>query len=190
VRGVSGNYAIEVAAAIAASCAEAMKPDATVNSVIEAALNYLSKRPRSEVEMGLNWARGANSWKDLRPLYAEKYEGHSMSNAVEVLSGGLACFYMAEGRPRDAICYAVNLGRDCDCKAYISGGLAGALKGIEEVPADWLKVIEEQIITDPYTVSTRPYREAASGLREAALNTMKEMSAAVESFKKLINPPS
>ena len=187
VRGVSGNYAIEVCSAIAAACAEAMKPSATVNSVIDCALSFLSKRPRAEVELGQSWAKNANSWKDLRPLYAEKYEGFSMSNAVEVLSGGLACFYMADGRPKDALLYAVNLGRDCDCKAYVAGGLAGALRGIEEVPADWLKIIEEQIVTDPYTVSTRPYKESAEGLYRAAINTMKEMENSLGELKGLLN---
>jgi ADP-ribosylglycohydrolase len=184
-RGVSGNYAIEVCSAIAAACAEAMKPNATVDSVIETALFYLSKKPKAEVELGLSWAKNADSWKDLRPLYAEKYEGFSMSNAVEVLSGGLACFYMAGGKPKEALLYAVNLGRDCDCKAYVAGGLAGALRGIEEVPTDWLKIIEEQVVTDPYTVSTRSYRESAEGLYKAAIHTMNEMSVAVDLLKEL-----
>ena len=75
--------------------------------------------PRKEVEQGLEWARNVSSWKELRPLYQEKYDGHPNSNAVEVLSGGLACFLVAEGDPKQAILYAVNFGRDTDCKAYI-----------------------------------------------------------------------
>ena len=59
----------------------------------------------------------------MRPLYEKRYDGKRMSNAVEVLSGGLACFLMADGQPPEAIIYAVNLGRDTDCKAYVAGGL-------------------------------------------------------------------
>ena len=50
-------------------------------------------------------------------MYEKRYEGKRISNAVEVLSGGLACFLMADGQPREAIIYALNLGRDTGCKA-------------------------------------------------------------------------
>ena len=186
VRGVKGNYAIEVAGAIAAGAAEALKEDATVDNIIKTILSFLSEVPRQEVELGLEWAYKADTWKDLRPLYQEKYNGHSMSNAVEVLSGALACMYMAKREPRETILYCVNLGRDTDCKAYVGGGLAGALKGIEAVPADWVKVIEEQVVTDPYTVATRTAREAAEGLYKAAINTMENMRKVVGDYEKLI----
>ncbi|MHC4626889.1 MAG: ADP-ribosylglycohydrolase family protein, partial [Planctomycetota bacterium] len=106
VKGRPGNYALEVCAAIAAATAEALRPDATVDSVIETALGQLPPDPRREVEQGLGWARKAKDWKELRPLYERRYEGKRISNAVEVLSGGLACFLMADGQPREAIIYA------------------------------------------------------------------------------------
>jgi ADP-ribosylglycohydrolase len=171
VRGVRHNFALEVCAAIAAACAEALKPDASVQSIIDTALSFLSYEPHEEVETALGWAKKADSWKDLRPLFQEKYKGHHISNAVEILGGGLACFYLAGGHPKEAVLYAVNLGRDTDCKAYVAGGLAGALRGIEEIPADWVNTVEEEVVTDPYTVSTRTAREAAEGLYKAALNT-------------------
>jgi len=169
VQGRPGNYALEVCAALAAATAEALRPKATVESVIDVALGQLSPEPRKEVQQGLDWARKANDWKDLRPLYAACYEGKPISNAVEVLSGGLACFYVAKGRPREAILYAVNLGRDTDCKAYVAGGLAGALHGIEALPAEWVKIVEEEVVNDPYTVSRRTARQAAEGLYKACL---------------------
>ena len=130
-------------------------------------------------------AKWANSWKDLRPLFQKKYDGHFISNAVEILGGALACFYMADGHPKDAIIYAVNLGRDTDCKAYIAGGLSGALRGIEEVPADWVKTIEEEVVNDPYTVSQRTTREAAEGLYKAALKTTEELRTVVGMIDQL-----
>lgn len=183
VRGVKGNYALEVCAGVAAAGAEALKPNATVDGIIDTALSYLSEEPLKEVKEGLRWAREAKDWKDLRPLYEQKYKGRPISNAVEVMSGGLACFCMAKGRPREAILYAVNFGRDTDCKGYIAGGLAGALQGIESVPAEWVKVVEEEVVNDPYTVSRRTAREAAEGLYRAAVrntNQMKETVRLVE----------
>ena len=139
----------------------------------------LTDVPLDEVEQGLEWAKEAKDWKDLRPLYDERYRGHPGSNAVEVISGGLACFYLAQGNPREAILYAVNFGRDTDCKAYICGGLAGALRGIEAVPAEWVKIVEDEVVNDPYTASQRTAREAAEGLYRAAANTMGRMKDVV-----------
>ncbi len=185
VGGRPGNYALEVCAAIAAATAEALRPKATVESVIDIALGQLSAEPRKEVQQGLDWAKTANDWKDLRPRYAARYEGKPISNAVEVLSGGLACFYMAKGQPREAILYAVNLGRDTDCKGYVAGGLAGALRGIEAIPAEWVKVVEEQVVTDPYTVSRRTARQAAEGLYRACLAEMAKARKAVTEVEQL-----
>jgi len=184
VRGVKGNYALEVCAGIAGAGAEALKPNATVDSVIATALSYLSEEPLKEVTQGLEWARAAKDWKELRPLFDEKYKGRPISNAVEVMSGGLACFYMAKGRPKEAILYAVNLGRDTDCKGYIAGGLAGALSGIEALPPEWVKVVEEEVVNDPYTVSRRTAREAAEGLYKAATNTIRELKEVVKLAEK------
>ena len=186
VRGVNGNYALEVCAGLAAAAAEAMKPDATVDGVISQALAYLSRNPLEEVENNLKLAKELGDWKKLRPHYQEKYNTHSMSNAVEVLSGGLSCFYLAGGKPRESILYAVNFGRDTDCKAYVAGGLAGALNGIDHVPQDWFKVIEEQVVTDPYTVAPRTVADTAKGIYKAAVNTMESLKSVTANIDKLI----
>jgi ADP-ribosylglycohydrolase len=185
VQGRPGNYALEVCAAIAAATAEALRPEATVESVIAVALDQLAPEARREVQQGQDWAKKAKDWKELRPLYAARYEGKPISNAVEVLSGGLACFYMARGQPREAILYAVNLGRDTDCKAYVAGGLAGALRGIEAIPAEWVKIVEEQVVDDPYTVSRRTARQAAEGLYQACLAEMTKAKKAVTEIERL-----
>jgi ADP-ribosylglycohydrolase len=187
VKGRPGNYALEVCAAIAAATAEALRPDATVDSVIETALGQLPPDPRREVEQGLGWARKARDWKELRPLYEKRYEGKRISNAVEVLSGGLACFLMADGQPREAIIYAVNLGRDTDCKAYVAGGLSGALRGIEAIPSEWIETVEKEVLDDPYTVSRRTARQSAEGLYQACINEMQKIRRAVSEIDSMTN---
>jgi ADP-ribosylglycohydrolase len=185
VKGRPGNYALEVCAAIAAATAEALRPNATVESVIKTALVQLPPEPRREVEQGLNWARKAEDWKELRPLYEKRYEGKRISNAVEVLSGGLACFLMADGQPREAIIYAVNLGRDTDCKAYVAGGLSGALRGIEAIPLEWVETVEKEVVNDPYTVSCRTSRQAAEGLYQACINEWQKIRTAVREIDSM-----
>jgi ADP-ribosylglycohydrolase len=183
VRGIPGNYALEVAAGLAAATAEALKPGATVDSVVATALSQLSAVPRAEVEQGLEWAGKARDWKELRPLYEERYRGHTQSNAVEVFSGGLACFVVTRGQPKEALLACVNLGRDTDCKAYVAGGLAGALRGVKGIPAEWIKVIDDEVVNDPHTVSRRTIRQAAEGLTKAAMNEIAKMKAVVAAIE-------
>jgi ADP-ribosylglycohydrolase len=186
VRGVPGNYAHEVAAGLAAAAAEAMKPDATVDSVIQVAISQLTSVPRKEVELGQEWAHSVSDWRELRPKYAEYYHGRHGSNAVEMLSAGLATFYLADGDPEQAIISNVNLGRDTDCKAYIAGGLSGALRGIDAVPQRWVDVVTEELPTDPYTVSRRTPRESAEGLYQAILNNLETLKTQVNQLESQI----
>jgi ADP-ribosylglycohydrolase len=86
---------------------------------------------------------------------------------------------MSDGQPREAIIYAVNLGRDTDCKAYVAGGLSGALRGIEAIPSEWIETVEKQVVNDPYTVSRRTARQAAEGLYQACINEMQKIRTAV-----------
>lgn len=185
VQGRPDNFALEVAAAIAAATAEALRPAATVQSVIETATAQLPAQPRKEVMRALDWGRNTRDWKQLRPLFEKTYEGKPISNAVEVLSGGLACFLVANGEPREAIVCAVNLGRDTDCKGYVAGGLAGALRGIDAIPKGWVDTVEEQVVNDPYTVSRRTARQSAEGLYRAAMNEMRGMKRAADELESM-----
>ena len=169
------DWGNEVAAAIAAGTAEALRPNATVDSVVATALAQIPREGRKDPETMVAWAREAGGdWKKMRARYTDYFQGQPISNAMEVFSGGLACFILADGQPRDAILYAVNFGRDTDCKAYTAGCFAGALRGIDAVPADWVRTVEAAVLKDPYTVSKRTMREEAEGLHRACLNEMEK----------------
>jgi hypothetical protein len=186
IRGPRDNYSLEVAAGIAAGIAEAMKPSSSVDRVVGTVLAQLTHNPRREVEQGLDWAAKAGDWKELRPLYQEKYDGRWISNAVEILSSALANFTLAGGHVEEAIVQAVNMGRDCDCRAYIAGGFSAALRGIDEVPKRWLDVVTEQVKTDPYTVSRRTPLESAEGLYRAILNNLGQLKQQVADLEALL----
>ena len=185
VRGQIHNYSLEIFAGLAAACAQAFKPGATVQSIIDTCLVYLSDEPRNEVQIQLDWAKQVKDWKEMRPMVQEKYRGKPISNAVEILGGALAILYMTDGNPKDTLLYSVNFGRDTDCKAYLAGGLAGALRGIEEIPADWVRIVEEEAATNPWTVSKRTAREAAEGLYKAAIKTAEDLRGVLSSFDEL-----
>lgn len=168
-RSTSRNYAVDVAAALAAGAAEAFRPGATVSSVIDVALDVLPPMARREVEVGQRWAADAEDWTELAPLYEEKYRNLPLPNAVEIMSRSLAVFRMSDGSVRESILWAVNLGRDTDCSAFFAASFAGAMHGVEAVPEEWLTTIEEVVVSDPYTVSRLTAREVAEGMRRAIL---------------------
>lgn len=183
-RGIKGNYALEVCAGYAAGIAEALKPDATLDGVIKVVLSYLSRVPLEEVNELIEVARNAKSWKDARPYTAEKYKNAPISNAVEILGGGLSCLIMANGDTKNTILYASNFGRDTDCKAFLAGGLAGALNGYSSVPEEWIKQVDSVTKTNPYTVSNLLIKEETDGLYAAMMNTYEKMKNTIDSIEK------
>jgi hypothetical protein len=182
-----GNYALEVCAGLAAACAEAMRPQATIEGVIAQGVRPLSSTPRAAVEQALGWAREVDQVCDLRPLFAERYRGQPASNAVEVFSAGLAILYLAGQSTREAILAGVNFGRDCDCISYVAAGLAGALNGMDSVPAAWVETVEEALKTDPYTVSRRSLHDTAQGLYRALRNEMARSAARIAELEGQID---
>jgi ADP-ribosylglycohydrolase len=168
------NYAVESSTAIAAATAEALRPKATVNSIVSTALAQLPEAARQEVEAGIDFAKKAKNGEELAKLFEQYYAGTSSSTALEVLSSSLACFVLAEGDPRNTIIYSVNLGREASSRASIAGGLAGALRGIQSVPTEWVEVIEKEVVDDSYTVSRLTARQAAEGIYKACLNEMQK----------------
>jgi ADP-ribosylglycohydrolase len=170
VRGRAGNYANEVAAGIAAGIAEGLKPGATVQDVLDVALGELSSAPREEVEMGLQWARECGGdWRALRPLYADYYRHRRISNAVEVMSGAVALLWLTGPDPKEVILRCVNFGRESDCRAYVAGCWAASIAGIQALPEEWVRTVDDAIANDPYTVSRRSLTESAEGLYRALL---------------------
>ncbi len=190
-QGGPNDFALENAAALAAATAEALRPGATVNSVIAAALAQLpdERGARREIQEFLAAAEKAKDYKELRVIYANRYRPRGVrfeiTAAIEILGGGLACFRLAEGRPREAVLNAINIGRDTDCKAYVAGSLAGAMRGIEAWPPDWVQTVEKAALTDPYTVDKRNARQLAEGLYQAFLNEFAKTKAAVTEVESL-----
>jgi ADP-ribosylglycohydrolase len=180
------NSALENFAAIAAATAEALRPGATVDSVIATALAQLPAPARCEVETVLGYARDAKDWKDLRVPYSKFFDGRPISNAIDVLAGGLACFKLAKGQPREAVLYATNIGRDTDCKAYVAGGLAGALRGIQAWPKEWVDLVEKAVSSDPDTVDKRTARQIAEGLYQVCLNELKKVKSQTAKLESLL----
>jgi ADP-ribosylglycohydrolase len=112
---------------------------------------------------------------DLHQYYTAKDAYYDQSRAHETASKALAIFAVERGDVRRSIIAAVNFGRDTDCLAAAAGGLAGALQGIDRVPADWISKVEEVTKANPYTNSQLTMKQTADGMYAAFKNRIAKM---------------
>jgi ADP-ribosylglycohydrolase len=183
------TFALRWAALYDAAIAAALKPDATVESVLETAREYAQFRGQAgtpyagydtvlrEVDRALEIASRYDDPIAMRDEFYGIYYGgnhfvYSMAQANEVVAKGLAIFAVCKGRTRDAMLAAVNFGRDTDCLAAVAGGLSGAFSGVDELDPAWIEAVNRATRADPYTNSRLDIDETADGLYRAVLSKL------------------
>jgi len=175
-------------AAYNAAVVYAMRPDATVESVIETALKYSTPKIRKEIQHGLEIAKKCSKPLDIRKELNEVYAGkegpysadrrmkhYRASSIYETVTKALAVFAATKGNVKDAIIVSVNLGRDTDCLAATAAGLAGAFSGTKTIPPAWIETVEQGTRNNPYTNSHTTIKETADGMYSALRNKVKKM---------------
>jgi ADP-ribosylglycohydrolase len=115
----------------------------------------------------------------LRADFDDIYNGigipYYQSYANEVVTKAICAFRMVAGNTFDAIVASVNLGRDTDCLAAVSAGIAGALSGAESIPDELIQQTDEATAANIYTNSNRTLRENADGLYDAFRSRLKRI---------------
>ncbi len=179
------TFALRWAALYDAAIAEALRPGATVDSVLDTAREYAGYRGQEgtpyaaydriaqQIDQALEIAAQHDEPLAMRKeFYAIYYGGghfvYANSQANEVVAKGLAIFAAAKGDPREAVLAAVNFGRDTDCLAAVAGGLAGALSGSGSLSPEWIEQVNAATKADPYTNSDLGIDETGEGLWRAA----------------------
>jgi ADP-ribosylglycohydrolase len=175
-------------AAYNAAVVHAMRPDATVESVIETALKYATPEIRKEIQHGLDIAAKYSEPLDMRkelneaytnaasPYCADKRMQHYHASSIyETVTKALTIFAATKGNVKDAVIVSVNFGRDTDCLAASAAGLAGAFSGTRTIPAEWTDKVEEGTRDNPYTNSHLTIRATAEGMYRALQNKVKKM---------------
>ena len=178
------TFALRWAALYDAALAEALRPGATVDSVLQTATAFAAYRSQKgtpyggydriqeEVDRALEIGSRHNDPMTMRDEFYELYAGghymvYGQSQANEIVAKGLAIFAAAQGNVRTAMLAAVNYGRDTDCLAAVAGGLAGALSGAGDLDAAWIEQVNAATKADPYTNSKLDMDETADGLHQA-----------------------
>lgn len=64
--------------------------------------------------------------------------------AADSVPAAFGVFAAAQGDPRQTILLASNMGGDCDTIAAMAGALAGALKGVMDIPQAWITSVQQE----------------------------------------------
>jgi ADP-ribosylglycohydrolase len=158
----------DAACGMAAATAEALKPDATVESVSSAALRYLHADSAREIRgycgEALALALEAGEYERFRELFYGSALRPLIADARETFPATLALFSLSGGDFRQAVVMGANFGRDADTIAGMVGGLAGALGGASSIPPDWVARVEAAGVG--YQEMTRRFIEIIRSRRE------------------------
>jgi len=191
------SFALRWAALYNASIAEACRPEATVESILETAKRFATYRAEAgnlyalydtvarDVDRALEIAATHTDYEAMRDAFYQIFFGgnyivYGQSQANEVVSKGLAVFAFTQGDPKHAITAGVNFGRDTDCVAAVASGLAGALSGATSIPQEWIEQVNAATAEDPYTNNYRSINETADGLYSAFVAKQEKLKAYLE----------
>jgi ADP-ribosylglycohydrolase len=154
------SYGREAAAVLAAAVAEAVRPGATVESVVETALRLARDGTRSAIEAVVEAARGVSDWREAIPVlraafvpfdslgedYSEPGLGArvpSRLHSIEELPVALGFLVATDADYEGTVLGGVNYGRDSDSIASMGGSLVGALRGRSALRRDWVEQVGE-----------------------------------------------
>lgn len=171
-----------------AAVAHAYTEGATVDSVIQTALDYadpaVSKLLTRDLKVAEKYDDPLEMRNEFNSLYVSKDVAYDQSRVHETVCKSLAIFRTAAGDPKKSIIATVNFGRDTDCLAASAGGLAGAFAGVHLVPQTWIEAVDKATENHPYTNSHLTIRETADGMFRAfkqKTNKLKQYVAESES---------
>ena len=150
------------AAAVQATCvAEALKPDASVASIIDAALTVAKDGTADCIAAIADKASTLTDWReaivplrdvmreyDTSPDDAKSERGNgsndwtpSREHSIEEVPIALGFLIVTDGDFEGTIMGGTNYGRDNDSIAGMGGAIAGALHGIDALRPEWVEQI-------------------------------------------------
>jgi len=147
---------VVAAAILAAAVAEAMRPEASVDSVLAAALAAapreqlltFDERPFASaydyLSACLEVAARYDDVLAVRPELYQKCLLYHMIDPLELLGFALAMFAIARGEVRLAAIGGTNIGRDSDTIAGRAAMLSGTLRGAGAVPEEWKRLFRPE----------------------------------------------
>ncbi|MFC0681015.1 ADP-ribosylglycohydrolase family protein [Lysobacter korlensis] len=197
------SYGREAAGVFAAAVAEAMRPGATVDTVIDVSLRLANDGTKEAIAAVTTAASDLTDWRtslaDLRsavepfdtvgPEYRKPAMDARLPNrtkSIEELPIALGMVRVAGGDYREAVLGAVNYGRDSDSIATMAGAICGALGGSAAVPPEWV----EQVSTASRMDFAEPAGIMAGIAREIWANDDARARSRAAAFETLVGTES
>ena len=197
------SFGLEAAAVMAMAVAEAFKPAATVDSIIEAVLSVAKEGTRKAVESVVETARKRSDWKEaiyplreaIRPYdtATETRVGRgspgtnhwlpSREHSIEEVPIALGFLVVTGGDFEGSIFGGTNYGRDNDSIAGMAGAIAGALHGADTIRDNWMSQIDSANLIDLRPVA-RDLTNLTVKLQQRQINEAQSRNA---DFNDLLN---
>ena len=145
------DLSVLTGAVIAAGMAEAFRPDATPESIVEAAIRvapaeplvtYNKRSPDNLRDSLIRAAQVGRQYDDPIELRREAYEKLLQVQPFDPEETTVLTFALilaARGDTRLGIVGGVNMGRDADTLGSLVGQFYGALNGLSSLPAQWVE---------------------------------------------------
>jgi ADP-ribosylglycohydrolase len=179
------SFCQDGAASMAAAVAEAMNPEADVESVLRSATGAIvqisGREMLDRIGCTLQLARQTGDYRAFREaVYAqpERFFCRITCDSRETIPLTLALFWLAEGDLERSVTYAANLGRDADTIASMCGAIAGALGGVDAIRGAWVEKAQK--------VASADQGELAARLANVALVKYRREVKAHSLFERLI----
>jgi hypothetical protein len=94
-------------------------------------------------------------------------------------------FWLTKGDPKQCMIAGSSLGRDTDCIASIAGAMAGAFKGIDAIPKNWVDICQKAMDADPHEIITMSMEDQSKALYDMVLKIMGERKKQIETIESL-----
>ncbi|MDR2932133.1 MAG: ADP-ribosylglycohydrolase family protein [Oscillospiraceae bacterium] len=197
IHGGDSTFCRDGACVIAAAVAEAMRPGATIDSIVEASYSYLHKDSSAElldrIHRTLKMVKDTGSYEKFREEYYKTSLGDIVSDSRETVPRVLALFILSGADAVTAIEYAANFGRDADTIGTMVGAICGAFHGISSLKKDWIDRIEDSYgktqisslknaVTEAKMPDQRDLAEALARIMQKKADEKKKCLAALDSL--------
>ncbi|HEY8285892.1 MAG TPA: ADP-ribosylglycohydrolase family protein, partial [Chloroflexota bacterium] len=199
------SYGLEAAGVMAACVAEALRPGATIESMMDTARTLAREGTGAAIEAVIARARDFSDWRQaIGPLreamrsfdgaaevYRDRGNGRddwqpSRERSIEELPIALGFLVVTGGDFEASVLGGANYGRDNDSIASMAGAIAGALHGDRVIRPSWIARINEanRIDLSPlaaelaelaHTLQLRQFAEASRRMRAFTVLTAREL---------------